>query len=71
VLLGVTLLSLGEADLAVAEWRDVLAFDPENRSAKMYLRMVEAQRNARNSKAPPALDGPVTPGPDAREEPLG
>ena len=71
VLLGVTLLSLGEADLAVAEWQEVLTIDPENRSAKMYLRMVEAQRNARISKAPPVVEGPAPAGPDAREEPLG
>lgn len=54
ILLGVTLLSLGEIDLAIAEWREVLALDPENRSAKMYLRMVEAQRSVRGSKMPPA-----------------
>ncbi len=71
VLLGVTLLSLGEADLAVAEWRDVLVIDPDNRSAKMYLRMVEAQRQARASKAPPAPDSGARSGPDEREEPLG
>jgi Flp pilus assembly protein TadD len=55
VLLGVTLLSLGSTDQAVAEWREVLTLDPENKNAKMYLRMVEAQRNARASKAPPPL----------------
>ena len=71
VLLGVTLLSLGEADLAVAEWREVLTIDPDNRSAKMYLRMVEAQRNARASKAPPPPESASQLGPDAREEPLG
>ena len=71
VLLGVTLLSLGEADLAVAEWREVLTIDPENRSAKMYLRMVEAQRNARASKAPPAMDSAPRSGDVAPEEPLG
>lgn len=66
VLLGVTLLSLGEVEQATAEWREVLAFDPENRSAKMYLRMVEAQKG-RPSKAPPPADSsPRTP-----EEPLG
>jgi tetratricopeptide (TPR) repeat protein len=54
ILLGVTLLSLGEIDEAIAEWTEVLALDPENRSAKMYLRMVEAQRSARASKTPPA-----------------
>jgi len=62
VLLGVTLLSIGEIDQAIAEWTEVLTLDPENRSAKMYLRMVEAQRSARTSKAPPAA--PTT------EEPL-
>lgn len=61
VLLGVTFLSLGEIDLAIAEWHEVLAIDPENRSAKMYLRMVEAQRSGRGSKSPPV---PTT------EEPL-
>ncbi len=47
VLLGVTLLSLGEIDAAIKEWNEALAIEPENRAAKMYLRMVEAQRNAR------------------------
>ena len=51
-----------EIDQAIAEWREVLEIDPENRSAKMYLRMVEAQRSARISKTPPAT--PTT------EEPL-
>jgi tetratricopeptide (TPR) repeat protein len=71
VLLGVTLLSLGEADLAVAEWRDVLVIDPDNRTAKMYLRMVEAQRSARASKAPPPLEKAPSVRPGAGEEPLG
>lgn len=71
VLLGVTLLSLGEADLAVAEWREVLAIEPENRTAKMYLRMVEAQRAARASKAPPPLEKAPSVHPGASEEPLG
>ncbi len=61
VLLGVTLLSLGAIDEATAEWREALAIEPENRSAKMYLRMVEAQRSARPGKTVP----PPTP-----EEPL-
>lgn len=53
VLLGVTLLSLGKIDEATAEWHEVLTIDPENRSAKMYLRMVETQRSGRSSKTPP------------------
>ncbi|AKT37100.1 tetratricopeptide repeat protein [Chondromyces crocatus] len=47
VLLGVTFLSLGQTDQAVVEWREALSIDPENKSAKLYLRMVEGQRNAR------------------------
>ena len=42
-----------QIDEAIVEWTEVLALDPENRSAKMYLRMVEAQRSARISKTPP------------------
>jgi tetratricopeptide (TPR) repeat protein len=47
VYLGVTLLSMGLPDEASAEWNEVIEIDPENRSARMYLRMVEAQRAAR------------------------
>jgi tetratricopeptide (TPR) repeat protein len=47
VLLGVVLLSLGHPDQAITEWREALALDPDNKSARMYLRMVEDQRNAR------------------------
>jgi len=46
VLLGVALLSLGSSDQAVAEWREALTIDPDNKNAKMYLRMVEAHRTA-------------------------
>lgn len=53
VLLGVTLLSLGEIDAAEGEWRSVLEIEPENRAAKMYLRMVEAQKSSRGRTAPP------------------
>lgn len=53
VLLGVTLLSLGEVDQAEAEWRAVQEIDPDNRAARMYLRMVEAQRSSRTRTAPP------------------
>ncbi|AUX26066.1 hypothetical protein SOCEGT47_066190 [Sorangium cellulosum] len=54
VLLGATLLSLGDPDQAIAEWREALAIDPDNRTAKMYLRKVEAQRNARPGDAAPS-----------------
>lgn len=53
VFLGVTLLSLGEVEAAEAEWRAVLEIEPEHRPARMYLRMVEAQRSARPRTAPP------------------
>jgi tetratricopeptide (TPR) repeat protein len=38
--LGVTLYSLGRRDEAVAEWQAVLDRDPANKSAQLYLRMV-------------------------------
>jgi len=61
VLLGVTLLSLGEVEAAEAEWKAVSEIEPENRAARMYLRMVEAQKSARGRTAPP---------PPLPEEPL-
>jgi len=51
VLLGVTLFAMGQLDLAEAAWEQALAVDPELPSAKMYLRMVKAQRARRS--APP------------------
>jgi tetratricopeptide (TPR) repeat protein len=41
VLLGVTLFSLGDSAGARHEWNEVLAEDPENKSAQMYVRMLE------------------------------
>jgi tetratricopeptide (TPR) repeat protein len=64
VLLGVTLLSLGQADQAAAEWQHALEIDPDNKTARMYLRMVEAQRSAR---PPLQAKSPST----KPEEPLG
>src|SRR5262249_20297259 len=58
VLLGVTMLSLGSIDQAILEWREALTIDPENKSAKMYLRMVEAQRLRRSSAPPSPKSGP-------------
>jgi tetratricopeptide (TPR) repeat protein len=63
VLLGVTLLSLGQVEEATVEWRDALEIEPENRAAKMYLRMVEAQRSIRpprSTQAPPVPEEPLT-----------
>jgi tetratricopeptide (TPR) repeat protein len=42
VLLGITLFSLGDSASALEEWRQVLELDPENRSAQMYVRMLES-----------------------------
>ena len=56
VLLGVTLFSLGDSTAAVAEWREVLEIDPENKSAQMYVRMCDSQAQAgrvRPSQQPP------------------
>jgi predicted TPR repeat methyltransferase len=58
VLLGVTLLATGEHDAAVAAWKDALSIEPENRSAKMYLRMAEAQHAGRPSERPSARSEP-------------
>jgi len=41
VQIGITLLALGKKDEAIAEWKAVLEIDPEDRSATMYLRMVQ------------------------------
>ena len=63
VLLGVTLLALGNVDQAVAEWRAALAIDPDNKNAKMYLRMAEAQRSVPR----PGSSALETPIPDGSE----
>jgi len=44
VLLGATLLALGDPESAQGEWRQVIQDDPDNRAAKLYLRMVDSQR---------------------------
>ncbi len=44
--LGVTLLALGELDLAETQWNSVLEIDPDNGRAKMYLRVLAAQRSS-------------------------
>jgi tetratricopeptide (TPR) repeat protein len=41
VLLGVTHFSMGDSAAALSEWKEVLAVDPENKSAQMYVRMLE------------------------------
>jgi tetratricopeptide (TPR) repeat protein len=52
VMLGITLLSLNEVDAALAEWNAALEHDPGNKSAQMYIRMVE---NSRKSVRPPPV----------------
>ncbi|MEZ4299606.1 MAG: tetratricopeptide repeat protein [Polyangiaceae bacterium] len=51
VLLGVTLLSMGLQDEAIAAWREVIAIEPDNKTARMYLRAAEAQREKRRAAA--------------------
>lgn len=50
VLLGLTMLSLGAPDRAVASFRAALAVDPGNKAAKMHLRRIEETRNSRASQ---------------------
>lgn len=52
VQLGVTLLALGDTAGAEESWKKALELEPDNTQAKMYMRMLEAQR--RKSLAPPA-----------------
>jgi tetratricopeptide (TPR) repeat protein len=54
VLLGATLLSLGQPSDAIAELNEALAIDPGNKNAQMYLRMAEG-RSARSLR--PSLEG--------------
>ncbi len=42
----------GRRDEAAAEWRAVLEGDPDNRSARMYLAMLEAPPPAEPGQAP-------------------
>jgi tetratricopeptide (TPR) repeat protein len=73
VLLGVTLLSLGEIEQAIASWHEALSIEPENRSAKMYLRMVETQKSLRSPSTPPAAPANAgdTSAANARDTPVG
>jgi tetratricopeptide (TPR) repeat protein len=50
VLLGLTMLSLGATDRAIASLRTALTVDPGNNSAKMHLRRIEEERNTRPSR---------------------
>jgi tetratricopeptide (TPR) repeat protein len=70
VLLGLALLSLGMVDQAIAEWREALAIDPESKTAKMYIRMVEARRNARGESTAKADSTQPDVAPGAPWDPL-
>ena len=52
ILLGVTLLAMGELDAAENQWKLALETEPDNSSAKMYLRMLATQRG--KASMPPA-----------------
>ncbi len=55
VSLGVTYLALGDHDAACTEWTAVLELDPNNKTADMYLKMVEqlkALKEAENAGMP-------------------
>ena len=48
-----TLFSLGRRDAALAEWTEVLRVDPENKSAQLYIRMVNDERGPKSGSALP------------------
>ncbi len=52
--LGVILLTLGEPGVAEDYWKQVIALEPENSQAKMYLRMLERTRMSKPPPPPPA-----------------
>src|SRR5262245_5871334 len=56
VLLGVTLFLIGDSPDALSEWREVLAIDPDNKSAQMYVRMLETQGTPSQGEDPPKED---------------
>jgi tetratricopeptide (TPR) repeat protein len=66
VLLGATLLALGDADAAEDEWREALAIDPSHKLAAMYLRMVASERAA--GRRPPRAVAPAAPTPAPHDE---
>lgn len=55
VLMGLTMMSLGAPDRAVAAFRAALNVDPGNKAAKMHLRRIEENRNTRGSRRMPAV----------------
>jgi tetratricopeptide (TPR) repeat protein len=51
--LGVTMFSLGRPEDALAEWQEVLKIDPDNKSAKLYIRMVNDENGPQAGSALP------------------
>jgi len=49
--LGITMFSVGRRDAAIAEWQAVLASDPANKSAQLYLRMVNDEHGPKPGSA--------------------
>lgn len=60
VLFGLTMLALGAPDRAIASLRTALTVDPGNKAAKMHLRRIEEERNARSSRRFNAMPDDVT-----------
>jgi tetratricopeptide (TPR) repeat protein len=55
--LGATLLALGLPDAAEDQWKKVIELEPDNSRAKMYLRMLAAEREKRSVPPPPVQGG--------------
>jgi len=51
--LGVTLFSLGRKEQALVEWQQVLEVDPSNKSAQLYIRMVNDENGPKAGSALP------------------
>jgi tetratricopeptide (TPR) repeat protein len=54
--LGVVLFSLGRGEEAIAEWNAVLAQDPKNKNAALYLRMVKEENAPKPGSALPHVE---------------
>ena len=45
--------SLGRRDAAISEWQEVLKIDPTNKSAQLYIRMVNDEHGPQSGSALP------------------
>jgi tetratricopeptide (TPR) repeat protein len=54
--LGVVLFSLGRGEEAIAEWNAVLAMDPKNQKALLYLRMIKDEHAPKPGSALPPVE---------------